>query len=1726
MSTTIGRLLIELAANTAQFESDFSRAAKRAAAEAARLQREFERLGKGSFSNTLAANTGLAALGREASVTTGKLISLNSVVTTVAGSFAAWQIYEFAKDVVNVTSKFIGFEQALIATTGSQQAAREELAFVAAEAERLGLELSSTTKQYVSLVAAARGSSMEGEGVRETFTAISEAARVLNMSVDQTEGALRAVQQMLSKGNVQAEELRGQLGERLYGAFVLAAEAMGVTQAELNDLLKQGKVAAEDLLPKFTVELRKLYAAQAEVAATTPVAEFNRLKNAFTELKLEFGKGDFMTALVESVRDLTKYMRELNESGAVKSFSDSVGSLIRMLDELAIALAVFIGVRALGGVAGALGNMSKAVGVATKGATAFMGAVKALDAILIASIATLGRWNLLAAAAGAAYLGIAQIQDKWTPTFAKDAIAQAIPVINDFRTAINNANADIRSANYEEIKTKYAAFRGEVERLTQAYNALKNQEGIGSTTAEAQRRLGELEFLRNKIIETEKAAAPLLELLNAISAGPPAPEGGKPPIPIDVDEFKDAVEEIDQLILRYSSDLEKLDAEYAKNLKMIEEFSKKYGKLPGVMEKVAKATDYVQLAYSEKRKELAALTPMQEEFNRLLSDTNPSVRLALGLKENLVLLDKIEKEWKQQGIDISALIDVRKKLIQSYQLEAEAARRRADPVGVLIEDMKEELATMKLGNIERQKAILLRRTEAAATEQQKREIQQLLVELEREAARGNYGSYVDAQGFGVRLDTFEDWIGGAFDAALTDAADSFIDVLKRGLKESARDFKSMMKLAADGLSFVADAVDQFRQNPDAPLRAITNIAAELPGVVGDVARAVQAIDSIFGGRLLGTNYELDRTGRNISLGQGGFSGSTFTTEVRQRSFFRGRAWRTDTDPLEQQVVDSLRQIFDSIREAMRDSAQALSTAVPDLITGSFREVLDKNGKVIEQLSTVLGQTYKESFEQFVKRLTAENIIAVIESALAGSGEANAIAERFRQNADDLLGAAKAMLQAQEAIQRNQGLLGTGASLSDTIALVEDLALAGERMDAAWTRVYGSTMLLEQALGLANVSLDITREEFVRFATDITAAAGGLDRATSLWNAYFNTFYTAEERVAFQLAQATRNRDEQLADIGLSPDISNADFRALFEELLPTLSAEAIVEWLEAAEAIGVVIDLEEQLTEAREQAAGKYEEFMQGIRDALFEEDASDFAISMRDISRELRSNIDEANALARAAGMQGAAESDLAAIHELAARKAAAAIRALRKSTQSLINELYGSRADQLNTQISELESRYSQEGDMINQVADEARNRYERELEALKKINDYLNDVLFSQVSPLTPRERLDEAQRIYDDLVARAASGDTEALEELQGAAQRYLEEARTYFGSSQDYVDIFAAVTSRLRQFVDAGPMTENPGGPGGSGGPYSEELNRLYRERDELLAQQTAENRLLLAMDLAEHLRQLSEAIGTPIAELAEELGLDLNDLLADLGINLDNLTTETLTRLGDVANMLGLELSELAEAVGIELGELGDINSLMSQAFLEEIAEMPAGIRDRLREAFDSLTSAVISGGDTADALTFLQDIVNELPVEFRDQLAPFFGEVDPAEDPVVDWLEQIQGSSQAIFDMGAQQRDATRSVRNAVDESNARLDRIANLLKPTPQVPKDVIVPTNPPPDPFYNGDETQDPLLTAASFGVRGGAAAEVVQELKALRSDLKATASEQARAITRQTEELKRR
>jgi len=276
-----------------------------------RLQKEIDKVKSGADKAGHSVNKALKSNTSEA----GKFQnSLKGVGSMVAGAFAIGSVIQFGREVIKVQAQFDSYQRQLKAITGSETEAGRSMQFITNIAEQLGLEINSTTQAYTQFIGAyvkSGGKILEGQ---ETFKAVSQAVTVMGLSADQTSGAFLALQQMVSKGTVQAEELRGQLGERIPGAFSIASKAMGVTEQQLGKMLEQGEVLAKDFLPRFSKELTKTFAKDSVDASKSLNAEINRLSNSWTGLMRTVGDTGIAEA---SIKMLTGLVNVLDASIAM-----------------------------------------------------------------------------------------------------------------------------------------------------------------------------------------------------------------------------------------------------------------------------------------------------------------------------------------------------------------------------------------------------------------------------------------------------------------------------------------------------------------------------------------------------------------------------------------------------------------------------------------------------------------------------------------------------------------------------------------------------------------------------------------------------------------------------------------------------------------------------------------------------------------------------------------------------------------------------------------------------------------------------------------------------------------------------------------------------------------------------------------------------------------------------------------------------------------------------------------------------------------------------------------------------------------------------------------------------------------------------------------------------------------------------------------------------------------
>ncbi len=216
--------------------------------------------------------------------------------------------------------QFEPLQQGLKSVTASGQQVNDTLEFLRQTSDRLGLQFTSTADSFKMWQGAARYSNLTANESRRIFESVANAGAKMKLSNDQVQGTFLALSQMMSKGKVQAEELRGQLAERLPGAFQLAAQAMGVTEQELNKMLEKGEVIAQDFLPRFAEQLDKSFGSDKTDRVEGMQASINRLSNEFDRLWQSDRAQRFFTVVIDGFADLTRGIGSLVKSESWQEF--------------------------------------------------------------------------------------------------------------------------------------------------------------------------------------------------------------------------------------------------------------------------------------------------------------------------------------------------------------------------------------------------------------------------------------------------------------------------------------------------------------------------------------------------------------------------------------------------------------------------------------------------------------------------------------------------------------------------------------------------------------------------------------------------------------------------------------------------------------------------------------------------------------------------------------------------------------------------------------------------------------------------------------------------------------------------------------------------------------------------------------------------------------------------------------------------------------------------------------------------------------------------------------------------------------------------------------------------------------------------------------------------------------------------------------------------------------
>lgn len=253
------------------------------------------------------------------------LDSLSSAAVKTAGAFISFQaVLSAYQRVMEVGLQRASSERSIDFVFGDQSTQVKK--FIQDLTQITGMDTTETQAQFASFGASAT-TTMGLEGSEELFKNLTGYSRLMGRSDEQIQRALTAVSQMASKGQVMAEELKGQLSEALPGATQAFAKALGLTEKQLFDKMKNGDVKASDALPKFAKELGSQINSRGGWKAIQDSTQtmLGNLKNTWNNSLTDIFRGS-EDGLQDFTRSLTNLLNALGGTG--KTLGESLGNLM------------------------------------------------------------------------------------------------------------------------------------------------------------------------------------------------------------------------------------------------------------------------------------------------------------------------------------------------------------------------------------------------------------------------------------------------------------------------------------------------------------------------------------------------------------------------------------------------------------------------------------------------------------------------------------------------------------------------------------------------------------------------------------------------------------------------------------------------------------------------------------------------------------------------------------------------------------------------------------------------------------------------------------------------------------------------------------------------------------------------------------------------------------------------------------------------------------------------------------------------------------------------------------------------------------------------------------------------------------------------------------------------------------------------------------------------------
>lgn len=263
-----------------------------------------------------------------------------SITSAVGAAVGLYGIKDQLDKILQAGLALDGNKQRFASAFGSVEAGTKELEYAREVAMNLKLPINDLARGYSRLALAAKGTALEGDSARKIFEAFAQSSRVNQTSTADLEGVFTALTQIMSKGKVQAEELRQQLGDRLPGALQLMADGLGITVKELDGMMKKGELTSTTLINMAGAVSNRVAPVLAQ-ALQSPAAKIQDFNNRVTILRENIAGSGFLDAFASG---LEKIGTALSTPEAISGARELGQALADMVSWLAQAPEHFDGI--------------------------------------------------------------------------------------------------------------------------------------------------------------------------------------------------------------------------------------------------------------------------------------------------------------------------------------------------------------------------------------------------------------------------------------------------------------------------------------------------------------------------------------------------------------------------------------------------------------------------------------------------------------------------------------------------------------------------------------------------------------------------------------------------------------------------------------------------------------------------------------------------------------------------------------------------------------------------------------------------------------------------------------------------------------------------------------------------------------------------------------------------------------------------------------------------------------------------------------------------------------------------------------------------------------------------------------------------------------------------------------------------------------------------------------